>query len=56
MVRFQCEGKRVVRKTVFFGFCVKMSSFFAKNLGMRYVILSFTYRLSNEGIVFFDSL
>ena len=38
MVRFRCDGKKVVRKTVFFGFCAEMSGFFAKNLGMRYVI------------------
>ena len=32
MVRFYglCDGKIMVRKTYFFGFCVEMSSFFAK--------------------------
>ena len=32
MVRFHglCDGERMVRKTKFSGFCVEMSSFFAK--------------------------
>ena len=33
MVRFQCDGKILVRKTKsFFGFCVEVSSYFAKIL------------------------
>ena len=34
MVSFQdlCDGKIMVRKKIFFGFCVEMPCFFAKNL------------------------
>ena len=32
MVRFQCDGKIIVRKHFFFGFWEEMSSFFAKFL------------------------
>ena len=34
MVRFHglCDGKRMVRKTIIFAFCMKMSSFFWRAL------------------------
>ena len=41
MVKFQCDTKKIVRKTEFFGFCVEMSSFFRHNLGMRYVFFEY---------------
>ena len=43
MVRFYglCDGKIMVRKTIFFGFCVEMSSFFRKNFGARYLIVKY---------------
>ena len=55
MVRFYglCDGKIMVRKTSFFGFCVEMSIFFRKNLGARYLTVKYhwliTFRLCNEG-------
>ena len=40
MVRFYglCDGKIMVQKRIFFGFCVEMFIFFAKFLGARYLI------------------
>ena len=35
---FQCDGKKMVRKTEFFGFCLEMPSFFYKVFCTRYVI------------------
>ena len=55
MIRFQCDGKIMVRKTNFFGFCVEMSSFFRKKFGARYLIVnhqrSIKFRLWNEGLL-----
>ena len=45
MLKFQCDRKRLVRKTVFFGFCVEMSSFFAKISARVKKLVGFTCRL-----------
>ena len=55
MVKFHCDGKRVVIKTVFFGFCVEMPSSFAKIAACVMYFLSITCRLCNEGNMFVDS-
>ena len=57
MVRFHglSDGERMVRKPIFFGFCVEMSIFFRKNFGDRYLIVKYhrliTCRLWNEGLL-----
>ena len=47
-----CDGKIMVRKTIFLGFCVEITSFFRKNIGARYLTLKYhcliTCRLWNE--------
>ena len=53
MVRFQCDGKKKVRKTVFLGFCVEMSNFFAKISARVIKLVRNTCRLCNESIMFF---
>ena len=52
MVSHQCDGKRMVRKTVFFfGFWKPLV--FRENFGTGYVFLNITCRLCNGGIMFF---
>ena len=43
MVRFYglCDGNIMVKKRNFFGFCVKMSSFFRKKVGACYLICKY---------------
>ena len=55
MVKFQCDTKKIVRKTEFFGFCVEMSSFFAKISACVMYFLSIICRLFNEENKFFGS-
>ena len=47
MVKFQCDGKRMIGKTVFFLFRVEMSKFFAKILARFMLLMSKTCRLCN---------
>ena len=39
MISFVCDGKRMLRKTKFFGFCVQISSFFLQKFWSRYLII-----------------
>ena len=43
MVRFHglCDGRRMVRKKIFFGFCAEMSSFYRKTFGAQYLIVKY---------------